>query len=162
MNLEQENAQLKAHVQKLEAELRAAQQQIKELLALLGQNSRNSHWPASRDKGKHKKRTYSQRRCSGKSPGGQPGHRYIAVPNIIVQEAEEKHFGIGDSIKAALRDCLKKIKEIPIDAIFPSDIQEGPQIGSKVPSKGDEESELSPASWKPYGIFSGRGKKTKR
>lgn len=74
MNLDQENAQLKAQVKKLEAELSAAQQQIKALLALLGQNSRNSHWPASRDKGKHKRRTYSQRRASGKSPGGQKGH----------------------------------------------------------------------------------------
>jgi transposase len=95
MNLEQENAQLKAQVRKLEAELSAAQQQIKELLALLSQNSRNSHWPASRDKGKHKKRTYSQRRSSGKSAGGQKGHPGKALepqeqPDEIVVYRPEK------------------------------------------------------------------------
>ena len=74
MNLEQENAQLRARVEELEAALKAAQQQIQDLLAVVGQNSRNSHWPSSRDKGKHKKRTYSRRRSSGKAPGGQPGH----------------------------------------------------------------------------------------
>ena len=74
MDLKQENAQLKERIGQLESELRVAQQRIQELLALLNQDSHNSHWPSSRDKGQHRKRTHSQRRANGKTPGGQTGH----------------------------------------------------------------------------------------
>ncbi|MAT97144.1 MAG: hypothetical protein CL608_08380 [Anaerolineaceae bacterium] len=74
MDYQQENEQLKQRIQELEAALQAAQQQIAELTALLKQNSRNSHWPSSRDKSRKKKRTKSLRRKSDKKPGGQKGH----------------------------------------------------------------------------------------
>ncbi len=75
MDYQQENEQLKQRIQELEAALQAAQQQIAELTALLKQNSRNSHWPSSRDKSRKKKRTKSLRRKSDKKPGGQKGHQ---------------------------------------------------------------------------------------
>lgn len=75
MDYQQENEQLKQKIQELEAALEAAQQQIAELSALLNQNSRNSHWPSSRDKSRQKKRTKSLRRQSDKKPGGQKGHQ---------------------------------------------------------------------------------------
>ncbi|MFZ1399678.1 MAG: IS66 family transposase [Candidatus Promineifilaceae bacterium] len=75
MDYQQENEQLKQRIQELEAALQAAQQQIAELTALLKQNSRNSHWPSSRDKSRQKKRTKSLRRQSDKKPGGQKGHQ---------------------------------------------------------------------------------------
>ena len=75
MDYQQENEQLRQRIQELEAALRAAQQQIAELTALLKQNSRNSHWPSSRDKSRKKKRTKSLRRKSDKKPGGQKGHQ---------------------------------------------------------------------------------------
>ena len=74
MDHQQENEQLKQKIQELEAALQAAQRQIAELTAMLNQNSRNSHWPSSRDKSRKKKRTKSLRRPSGKKPGGQKGH----------------------------------------------------------------------------------------
>lgn len=75
MDYQQENELLKQRIQELEAALQAAQQQIAELTALLKQNSRNSHWPSSRDKSRKKKRTKSLRRKSDKKPGGQKGHQ---------------------------------------------------------------------------------------
>ncbi len=75
MDYQRENEQLKQRIQELEAALQAAQQQIAELTSLLKQNSRNSHWPSSRDKSRQKKkRTKSLRRKSDKRPGGQKGH----------------------------------------------------------------------------------------
>lgn len=74
MDSQQEIKELKEKIQELEAALKAAKQQIAELTALLKQNSRNSHWPSSRDKSRKKKRTKSLRRKSDKKPGGQKGH----------------------------------------------------------------------------------------
>lgn len=56
MDYRQENEQLKQRIKELEAALQAAQQQIRELTALLNQNSRHSHWPSSRDKSRRQKK----------------------------------------------------------------------------------------------------------
>ena len=90
MDLQQENEQLKQRIKELEAALEAAQRQIAELMTQLQQNSRNSHWPSSRDNSrkKKKKRTQSLRRKSDKKPGGQKGHpgqtlKMSATPDIV-------------------------------------------------------------------------------
>lgn len=88
MDYQQENEQLKQRIQELEAALEAAQQQIAELTALLKQNSRNSHWPSSRDKSRKKRRTKSLRRQNDKKPGGQKGHEghtltMSAEPDVV-------------------------------------------------------------------------------
>jgi hypothetical protein len=44
---------------------------------------------------------------------------YIAVPNLVVQQAEKEYFGIGDSVESALSDCLTKIKSVEIKTLFP-------------------------------------------
>lgn len=75
MDYQRENEQLKQKIQELETALEVAQQQIAKLTALLNQNSRNSHWPSSRDKSRKKKQTKSLRRKSSKKPGGQKGHQ---------------------------------------------------------------------------------------
>ena len=53
------------------AELR---REVAELKARLRQDSRNSHWPSSRDKGHKRNRNSSQRKKSKRKPGGQKGH----------------------------------------------------------------------------------------
>lgn len=53
------------------------------------------------------------------SLAGSSGNRFVAVPNLLLREADEKYFGVGDSKKTALTDCLKKIKDVPIEAIVP-------------------------------------------
>jgi hypothetical protein len=53
------------------------------------------------------------------SLGGSAGNRFVAVPNLLIRESDEKYFGVGDSRKTALADCLKKIKDVPIETIVP-------------------------------------------
>lgn len=52
---------------------------------------------------------------------GKPASKFIAVPNLMVQEADKQYFGFGDSKAEALKDCLKKIKDVPIYEIVPLD-----------------------------------------
>lgn len=90
MNLEAENEWLKQEVAELRVLLKEALATIKELQAQLGQNSRNSNWPSSRDKGSKKRRTTSLRRKSDKPVGGQPGHggqtlEFRARPDHIIR-----------------------------------------------------------------------------
>ena len=48
---------------------------------------------------------------------GKRASKFVAVPNLIIQEADKKYFGFGNSKAEALKDCLKKIKGIPIHDI---------------------------------------------
>ena len=64
---------LKREIAELRKSLDEALETIKELRAQLGQNSGNSHWPSSRDKGK-KRRSKSLRQKSSQKAGGQAGH----------------------------------------------------------------------------------------
>ena len=80
--LRQENEQLRQKIAELTGLLGVAEERIKQLTALLNQNSRNSSWPSSRDKGR--KRTQSQRKKSERAVGGQKGHKghtLTAKPN---------------------------------------------------------------------------------
>jgi len=75
MDVQKENEQLKRENEELRELLKMALGRIKELEAQLGQNSRNSNWPSSRDKGHKKKRKPNLRQKSDKQTGGQPGHK---------------------------------------------------------------------------------------
>ncbi len=44
---------------------------------------------------------------------------YIAVPNLVNIVAKPEHQGAGDSEQAALESCLKKIKGLNIEDLFP-------------------------------------------
>jgi transposase len=74
--LRAENEQLKQENEELRKTLTEMLKRVKELEAQLNQNSGNSSWPSSRDKGtkKKKRRTKSLRVKSDKPVGGQPGH----------------------------------------------------------------------------------------
>ncbi len=75
MDVQKENEQLKKENQELRQMLKIAMERIEQLEAQLGQNSRNSNWPTSRDKGHRKKRKQNLRQKSDKKTGGQPGHK---------------------------------------------------------------------------------------
>ena len=45
---------------------------------------------------------------------------FIAVPNLVVQDADKQYFGTGDSVDSALSDCLQKIKSVSITTLFPN------------------------------------------
>lgn len=55
---------------------------------------------------------------------GNPAHKFVAVPNLLIREADGKYFGVGDSKKNALVDCLKKIKDVPLEEIVPLEDRE--------------------------------------
>jgi hypothetical protein len=45
---------------------------------------------------------------------------FIAVPNLVVQDADKQYFGTGNSVENALSDCLNKIKSLSINTLFPN------------------------------------------
>lgn len=89
-----EIGQLKREIAELRKALEEALETIKELRAQLAQNSGNSHWPSSRDKGK-KRPSKSLRQKSDKKAGGQPGHEgrtleFSAEPDRIEHHRPER------------------------------------------------------------------------
>jgi len=45
---------------------------------------------------------------------------YIAVPNLVNIVAKPEHQGAGDTEPRALEDCLKKIKGLNVQDLFPT------------------------------------------
>jgi len=92
---------------------------------------------------------------------GQPAHKFIAVPNILIQEADKKYFGFGDSKTEALKDCLKKIKDVPIHSIIPPDTSLEHDANSSTSLETEQESKLSNLFWKLPKLLTKDKKKTK-
>lgn len=93
---------------------------------------------------------------------GKPPHKFIAVPNVLLKESEETFFGVGDTKKDALTDCLKKIRAVPIEEIVPTDDLEGSELEKQAIENLKKISRESPSMWKLPKLFSkGRGKSDK-
>ena len=93
---------------------------------------------------------------------GKPPHKFIAVPNVLLKESEEKFFGVGDTKKDALTDCLKKIRAVPIEEIVPTEDLEGSELGKQAVENLKKTSRRSPSIWKLPKLFSnGRMKSDK-
>jgi len=45
--------------------------------------------------------------------------KYIAAPNIALQQTDKQFFGTGENMEEALADCLAKIKSVDIETLFP-------------------------------------------
>ena len=45
---------------------------------------------------------------------------FVAVPNLISIVAKPEFQGVGETEELALLDCLKKIKNIPLEDLMPS------------------------------------------
>lgn len=87
------------HIDQLTAE-------VTELKKQLAKNSHNSNKPPSSDGLKKQRRTKSERKASGKSPGGQPGHKghYLALsttPDQVVRHTVTDCTGCGYSLSEA-------------------------------------------------------------
>jgi hypothetical protein len=87
---------------------------------------------------------------------GKPSHKFIAVPNLVIREAGAKYFGVGDSRKAALADCLKKIKNVPIHEIVPPHASEKNGEKPKRSMEPEQPPEPSPSKRKKSRFFSRR------
>jgi transposase len=64
-------------------------ERIRELEAQLAQDSHNSHWPSSRDKGR--RQTRSLRKRSGKKAGGQAGHPGQTLKMVLDADQVVEH-----------------------------------------------------------------------
>ena len=52
--------------------------------------------------------------------GGSDKGAFIAVPSLITKECSNTEYvGLGDSVEEALKDCLKRIKGMPLRQIIP-------------------------------------------
>jgi hypothetical protein len=49
---------------------------------------------------------------------------YIAVPNLVNIIADSVHQGAGSTEEEALGDCLKKIKGLNLEDLFPKNVPE--------------------------------------
>jgi len=84
---------------------------------------------------------------------GKPPHKYIAVPNLLLKESEETFFGVGDTKKDALTDCLKKIRAVPIEEIVPTEDLEGSEVEKQAVENLEKISRKSAAIWKLPKLF---------
>jgi hypothetical protein len=85
---------------------------------------------------------------------GKPPHKFIAVPNVLLKESEETFFGVGDTKKDALTDCLKKIRAVPIEEIVPTNDLEGSELEKQAIENLKKISRKSPSMWKLPKLFS--------
>ena len=51
---------------------------------------------------------------SGDSP-----YRFWAFPNLVFVKSRRRFFGKGRTEKEALKDCLKRVRAVPLETIFP-------------------------------------------
>lgn len=51
---------------------------------------------------------------------GHLADKFIAVPNLVNIVAKPEHQGAGENEKKALEDCLKKIKGLNLEDLFPA------------------------------------------
>ena len=90
---------------------------------------------------------------------GEPAHKFVAVPNLLFEEADKKYFGVGDSKGEAIKDCLGKIKDIPIDTIVSSEAQDDALEDTRFTPEPEEESKLRQSFWRLPRILTKSGKK---
>ncbi|MCG8636384.1 MAG: hypothetical protein MI863_21305 [Desulfobacterales bacterium] len=66
---------------------------------------------------------------------------FIAVPNLVNIVAKPDHQGAGNSEETALADCLKKIKGLNLEDLFPAAV---PPTGGAPAKEGKTEAPDSP------------------
>jgi hypothetical protein len=84
---------------------------------------------------------------------GKPHHKFIAVPNLLFKESEERFFGVGDTKKDALTDCLKKIRAVSIEEIVPTEDLERSEAEKQAAENLKKMSRKSAAIWKLPKLF---------
>jgi hypothetical protein len=91
---------------------------------------------------------------------GKPAHKFVAVPNLRLQESDKEYFGFGDTKANAIKDCLKKVKDVPIETIVPPETSSEGDLVSDTASNPKQEENSSTSFWKSGRIFS-KGKTKK-
>src|SRR5437899_2856921 len=112
--LREENADLREQVKRiplLEESVRQLSEQVQSLQERLVKDSHNSHLPPSSDRFGRQKRTRSQRKRSGKKPGGQPGHdgHHLAMssrPDEVIIHAVEACWQCQADLRDVKSHCV--------------------------------------------------------
>jgi transposase len=124
-HLRAENEQLRTEVGALRQQVGVAlqlieqmQQRLQELEAQLQQDSHNSHWPPSRDKGRAQSK--SLRRPSGKKAGGQSGHegrtlKMVSEPEQVVVHRAAQCVACGHNLAGvvAVAQQRRQVFDLP-------------------------------------------------
>jgi hypothetical protein len=84
-----ENQRLRSQILELEVIIANLTKKIKDLTALLGQNSSNSNWPSGKDKFKAKPKDPSPDDVSDRQQGGQPGRPLFSREPIKPEDADD-------------------------------------------------------------------------
>jgi len=56
---------------------------------------------------------------------GEREEKFFAIPNLLTREdreADNQYIGCGDTELEALEDCLRKIRDVPLQVIIPPQI----------------------------------------
>ena len=85
---------------------------------------------------------------------GKPAHKFIAVPNLLLQESDKEYFGFGDTKADAIKDCLRKVKDVPIETIVSSESSSDQDLTSDTSLNPKQEEGSSTPFWKSGRIFS--------
>ena len=111
--------QLRSELTQTREELRVARERITELEAQIARTSRNSSQPPSAD-GLVKPAPKSQRRRTGRKPGGQDGHpgqtrAQIADPDHVAEHHPQACSGCGADLAGAARTGLvrRQVVDLP-------------------------------------------------
>src|SRR5262245_57480461 len=115
-SLRADNAALRAQIEELVAQVQALQAR----LANASKDSHTSHKPPSSDP-LGRKRPRSQRRRSGKKPGGQLGHRgetlhLVALPDAVVEHRPAVCAGCQtplDETASVVLDERRQVRDLP-------------------------------------------------
>lgn len=122
IRLQEENTLLKEQVKLLQESVSELTTQVQHLQERLAKDSHNSHLPPSSDRFSRQKKTRSQRKRSGKKPGGQAGHdgHHLAVSatadEIIVHPVER------------CAHCQADIRTVAVHALERRQVVEVPAI----------------------------------
>ena len=90
---------------------------------------------------------------------GEPAHKFVAVPNLLFEEADKKYFGVGDTKGAAIKDCLGKIKDVPIETIVSSGSSDDFHEDTRISPETEDESKLRQSFWRLPRILTRSGSK---
>jgi len=90
---------------------------------------------------------------------GEPAHKFVAVPNLLFEEADKKYFGVGDTKGAAIKDCLGKIKDVSIEAIVSSGSSDDLHEDTRISPETEDESKLRQSFWRLPRILTRSGSK---
>lgn len=121
-SLKKENIELKNEIVELKKENMKLKKENEELKTKLGMDSSNSSFPPSSDKFKKKVKTRSLRKKSGKSSGGQAGHKgstlkKVENPDLIVELPND-----------VCSHCSHNLKDIRVDEMKARQVFDIPEI----------------------------------